>query len=118
MKQEVIRKRVSERGSYARRFIEEEIIKNEINKNDINKDKKVEIAKDSDNRKNVIETIQEYMARGNSLQNAVELVMKDKGLIEPFDYLVKNGLDLRQCFTNWVTRNEITERKRKVFEER
>lgn len=116
MKQSEIRKRF--KGSYERICIEKEIIKNERNKNDINKYKRVEIQKDSDNRKNVIETIQEYMARGNSLQNAVELVMKDKGLIEPFDYLVKNGWDLRQCFTNWVTRNEITERKRKVFEER
>ena len=57
---------------------------------------------DFKNRKNLQQKIFEYMDKGMTNEEAVDLVMKDKKIVEQFKYLEKNGLDIRQCFINWT----------------
>lgn len=74
---------------------------------------------DYENRKYVKKKIAEYMETGMSQQKAVDLIMQDD-IVSQFDYLKKNGLDIRQCFLNWTNklRNEKSSSLNKDGEEK
>ena len=56
---------------------------------------------DTQNRKRVMERIADYKEKGISQEEAVDLIMQDKDVLEQFNYLTRNGLDIRQCILNW-----------------
>ena len=62
------------------------------------------VNQDTQNRKYVIQKVNEFMQEGRSIEEAVDLIMKDD-IIKEFDYWVKNNLDVRQCIINLVTSN-------------
>ena len=57
---------------------------------------------DVKNRRNVQQKIFEYMDKGMTNEEAVDMVMQDEEIVEQFKYLKKNGLDIKQCFINWT----------------
>ncbi len=46
---------------------------------------------DTENRKRVMERIAEYKKKGINQEEAVDLIMQDKEVLEQFNYLTKNG---------------------------
>lgn len=74
---------------------------------------------DTENRKRVMERIEEYRQKGICQKGicqkeAVDLIIQDKKVLEQFDYLTKNGLDIRQCILNWS--NKIYREQTSSFE--
>lgn len=58
-----------------------------------------------ENRKHVVCKMREYMASGMTPDDAAELVYKESPeIVAHFDYLIKAGVDLKQCFINWSRR--------------
>lgn len=57
--------------------------------------------KDTENREYVQNKIIEYIEKGLSKEKAIEEIMKDP-IVKEFEYLTKNGLDIRICFKNWL----------------
>lgn len=74
---------------------------------------------DYENRKYVKKKIAEHMEKGMSQEEAVDLIMQED-IVSQFEYLKKNGLDIRQCFLNWTNklRNEKSSSLNKKGEER
>lgn len=58
---------------------------------------------DTYNRDYVVRTIVNDMKNGLSEEEALDKIMKDS-IIKQFDYLSKNGLDIRECFKDWARR--------------
>ena len=59
---------------------------------------------DTENRKRVVERIAEYRKKGITQEEAADLIMQDKEVLEQFNYLTKNGLDIRKCILTWSNR--------------
>ncbi len=58
---------------------------------------------DTKNREKVIRKVIQYVKEGMTKEQAIDKVIKEeKELVENFEYLTKNGLDLKVCFNNWV----------------
>lgn len=57
---------------------------------------------DSKNREEVIERVKQYMKKGMTQEEAVDILMQDETVMNQFAYLKKNGLDVKQCFMNWT----------------
>ncbi len=59
--------------------------------------------KDTHNRNYIVTKIRQYIAEGMKKEKAVERVIEEeKEVVEEFDYLTKNGLDIRVVFSNWA----------------
>lgn len=56
---------------------------------------------DGDNRRYIISLIQKNIEQGKTMDEAVEIALKDD-VAKKFEYLTKNGLDIKQCFKNWA----------------
>lgn len=65
------------------------------------KKKRLNPNSDTENRKRVMERIAKYRKKGVSQEEAIDLIMQDKEVLEQFNYLTKNGLDMKQCILNW-----------------
>ena len=60
------------------------------------------IDRDSHNRKYIATKIRMYKKDGKSEKDAVNKVIEEeKEIVKQFDYLTKNGLDIREIFANW-----------------
>ena len=68
---------------------------------------------DTKNREYVKDKIVEYIKSGLSEEKAIEEIMKDP-IVKEFEYLTKNGLDIKECFKNWV-RSKMNPRKDRGF---
>ena len=75
-----------------------------------NTEKKVrkpcEKSQDFHNRHYVMDKIFEYIKEGKSEEEALDLIMQDE-IVKEFEYLTKNGLNLRTCFSNWVKSRKV-----------
>lgn len=61
------------------------------------------IDRDSHNRKYIATRIRTYITEGMHPKEAVKRVIEEeKEIVEQFDYLTKNGLDIRKIFANWA----------------
>ena len=69
---------------------------------------------DTENRKYIGKKVIEYIEKGHSFNDAIDLIMQDD-IIQKFDYWFKNNLDIRQCVTN-VAKGFI--RKKEKIEQR
>lgn len=67
-------------------------------------------SKDTQNRDYVVRTITSYVKNGLELEQALDKIMKDD-IVKEFEYLRKNGIDIRTCFKNWAQR-EIAKPRR------
>lgn len=68
---------------------------------------------DNKNRKYVKIKINEYIQSGLSEEEALDKIMKDD-IVNKFEYLTENGLNIRECFRNWA-RAYVKENKGKDF---
>lgn len=66
--------------------------------------------KDTENRQYVINKVKKYIIQGKNIEEAIELIMQED-IINSFEYLTKNGLDIRTCIKNWVTSNMNSKQK-------
>jgi len=73
---------------------------------------------DAQNRSYVLSKISRYIKNGMSKNEAIDLIMQDEDILIKFEYLTKNGLDLRTCFTNWISSIERTEEYRSIEKDR
>ena len=64
---------------------------------------------DTYNRKYVAKTIAENIQNGLS-EEALDKIMQDP-IVKEFEYLTKNGLNLRECFKDWAQRELKRTRK-------
>lgn len=58
---------------------------------------------DTYNRDYVVRTIVNDIKNGLSEEKALDKIMKDP-IIKQFEYLSKNGLNIRECFKDWARR--------------
>lgn len=58
---------------------------------------------DTNKRRYVVSKIKQYMEDGMSNEEAINLVMEEKEIINQFSYLIKNGIDIKQSFRNWTS---------------
>lgn len=65
---------------------------------------------DTYNRDYVVRTIVNDIKNGLSEEEALDKIMKDP-IIKQFEYLSKNGLNIRECFKDWA-RREIKKPRR------
>ncbi len=65
---------------------------------------------DTYNRKYVAKTIAENIQNGLSEEEALDKIMKDP-IVKEFEYLTKNGLNLRECFKDWAQKELKRTRK-------
>lgn len=79
---------------------------------DLRESQKPQISQDTKNRNYVVEKMTEYMQNGLTEDEAVEKIMKDP-IVEQFEYLTKNKIDIRRCFRDW-TRNTNNNKKTKA----
>lgn len=70
-----------------------------------------EFSNDTKNRDYVVREEIKYIKEGLSEEKALEKLMNDK-IVKEFEYLKKNGLDIRNCFKNWINA-EIKKPRRK-----
>ena len=56
---------------------------------------------DGDYRRYITSLIQKNIEQGKTMDEAVEIALKDD-VAKKFEYLTKNGLDIKQCFKNWA----------------
>ncbi len=56
---------------------------------------------DRENRNNVLKSIEEYISKGKTLDEALEILSSDEVIKKQFEYLKRNGLDLRNTFKSW-----------------
>ena len=56
---------------------------------------------DGDYRRYIISLIQKNIEQGKTMDEAIEIALKDD-VAKKFEYLKKNGLDIKQCFKNWA----------------
>ena len=75
---------------------------------------KAKDSEDTKNRKYIGKKVIEYIEKGCSFDDAIDLIMQDD-VIQKFDYWFKNNLDIRQCVTN-VAKGFI--RKKEKIEQR
>ena len=54
---------------------------------------------DTENRKYIGKKVIEYIEKGHSFNDAIDLIMQDD-IIQKFDYWFKNNLDIKQCVIN------------------
>ena len=63
---------------------------------------------DTKNREKVIRKVIQYVKEGMTKEQAIDKIIKEeKELVENFEYLTKNGLDLKVCFNNWVKNSDL-----------
>ena len=69
---------------------------------------------DTENRKYIGKKVIEYIEKGCSFEDAIDLIMQDD-VIQRFDYWFKNNLDIKQCVINvakgFIRRKEKEEKK-------
>ena len=69
------------------------------------------ISNDTQNRDYVARTGVKYIKEGLSEEEALDKMMNDD-IVKEFKYLKNNGLDIRNCFKNWIEA-EIKKPRRK-----
>ena len=69
---------------------------------------------DTENRKYIGKKVIEYIEKGHSFNDAIDLIMQDD-IIQKFDYWFKNNLNIKQCVIN-VAKGFI--RKKEKIEQR
>lgn len=67
---------------------------------------------DTYNRDYVVRTIVKDIKGGLSEEEALDKIMNDP-IIKKFEYLSKNGLDIKECFRDWA-RRKIKKPRRNV----
>lgn len=82
------------------------IKQDEKNKSDTRSD-------DTKNRQYLVNKGIAYLKEGKNIEQALDLIMEDE-VITNFEYLTKNGLDIRTCIKNWIN----IDKNRKKFENR
>ena len=70
----------------------------------INRDKKNKASQDTQNRKYVIDKSIALLQQGKSIEEVMNEIMEDD-IIQEFQYLAKNGLDIRNTIRQWVEAN-------------
>ena len=68
---------------------------------EIRKKQKIEVSNDTQNRNYVVRAGVEYIKAGLSEEETLDKLMNDD-IVKEFEYLKKNGLDIRNCFKNWI----------------
>lgn len=56
---------------------------------------------DQENRRYVRNKIKQYIELGMQQKEIVEKILNDS-IMEKFEYLTRNGLDIKLCVTDWV----------------
>ena len=56
---------------------------------------------DSQNRKKVLKTIVKHMDNGGNLDDILDLLCSDEEINKQFEYLKRNGIDMRSTFASW-----------------
>ncbi len=56
---------------------------------------------DQENRRYVQNKIKQYIEQGMQQKEIVEKILNDS-IMEKFEYLTRNGLDIKLCVTDWV----------------
>ena len=69
------------------------------------------VTNDTLNRDYVVREGVKYIKEGLSEEKALDKLMNDD-IVKEFEYLKKNGLDIRNCFKNWINA-EIKNPRRK-----
>lgn len=69
-------------------------------------------SKDTYNRDYVIRKVISDIKNGFSLEQALDKIMEDD-IVKEFEYLKKNGIDIKSCFKDWVER-EIKKPRRNI----
>ena len=69
------------------------------------------VSSDTLNRDYVVRTVVSYINKGISMEKALDKIMEDD-IVKEFEYLTKNGLDMKKCFRDWVER-EINKPRRR-----
>ena len=64
------------------------------------KESNKELRTDGDFRKYIINLIIENIQAGKSEEEALQIALNDE-ISKKFEYLEKQGLDIKQCFRNW-----------------
>ena len=73
-----------------------------------NKHKESKSKIDTQNRKEVVMKIIQYVKEGMTQEQAIDKIIKEeKELVKKFEYLTQNGLDLKVCFNNWVKNSDL-----------
>ena len=75
---------------------------------------KAKDSEDTKNRKYIGKKVIEYIEKGCSFDDAIDLIMQDE-VIQKFDYWFKNNLNIKQCVIN-VAKGFI--RKKEKIEQR
>lgn len=57
--------------------------------------------KDRENRSRVLRQIEEAVSKGENLDKVVEKLANNDEITKQFEYLTRNGLDLRRIFKSW-----------------
>ncbi len=61
------------------------------------------IDRDSHNRQYIATKIKQYISEGIKEDEAIEkVIQEEKEVVDQFNYLTKNGLDIRKIFSNWA----------------
>ena len=71
---------------------------------------KNKVSNDTQNRDYVARTGEKYIKEGLSEEEAIDKLMNDK-IVKEFEYLTKNGLDIRNCFKNWIDKEMRTPKR-------
>ena len=56
---------------------------------------------DTKNREYVMNTLIDNISKGMTEDEALDLMMQND-VVKEFEYLQKNGCDIKECFRNWI----------------
>ncbi|MCI8383661.1 MAG: hypothetical protein HFJ33_02155 [Clostridia bacterium] len=78
--------------------------------------KELNLEQDMKIRRYVRRKIEEYRAEGNSKETTIERILEEKGIKQHFDYLTKNGVNLKKCFLGWLNELECSQPKSSYYD--
>ena len=68
--------------------------------------------KDKENRNYVLQTIVKHMRNGGNLDDILDSLCSDEEINKQFEYLKRNGIEIRTTFASWYKSYEKTSKQR------